>query len=62
MNAPATSAELRSAAALWSADTETITIRVDETAEPRVARLGRTLLIALGRLDELPALLRRVGR
>lgn len=58
----ATPAELRSAAALWSADTETITIRVDETAEPRVARLGRTLLIALGRLDELPALLRRVGR
>ena len=49
-------------AALWSTDTETITIRVDETAEPRVTRLGATLLITLGRLEELPALLKRAGR
>ncbi|QNE34529.1 DUF58 domain-containing protein [Leifsonia shinshuensis] len=58
----ATPAELRAAAALWTSDTETITVRVDETAEPRVARLGRTILIVLGRLDELPALLKRAGR
>ncbi|WP_314149082.1 DUF58 domain-containing protein, partial [uncultured Leifsonia sp.] len=55
-------AELRAAAALWSTDTETITIRVDETADPRVTRLGATLLITLGRLEELPALLKRAGR
>ncbi|WP_348787452.1 DUF58 domain-containing protein [Leifsonia sp. NPDC080035] len=55
-------AELRAAAALWGTDTETITVRVDESAESRVTRLGRTLLITLARLEELPALLKRAGR
>ncbi|MEV8215102.1 DUF58 domain-containing protein [Leifsonia sp. NPDC077715] len=55
-------AELRGAAALWGADTETIVIRVDEAGEPRLARLGRSMLITVSALPELPALLKRAGR
>jgi hypothetical protein len=55
-------AELRGASALWSADTETIVIRVDEAAEPRLTRLGRSMLITVSALPELPSLLKRAGR
>ncbi|ANF30416.1 hypothetical protein A0130_00810 [Leifsonia xyli] len=55
-------AELRGAAALWGTDTETIVIRVDEAGEPRLARLGRSMLITVSTLPELPALLKRAGR
>jgi len=55
-------AELRGAAALWGTDTETIVIRVDEAGEPRLARLGRSMLITVSALPELPALLKRAGR
>ncbi|MGO4594162.1 DUF58 domain-containing protein [Leifsonia sp. 2TAF2] len=55
-------AELRGAAALWAGDTETIIIRVDEAAEPRLTRLGRSLLLTVSTLPELPALLKRAGR
>ncbi|MFP3465010.1 DUF58 domain-containing protein [Leifsonia sp. SIMBA_070] len=55
-------AELRGAAALWGGDTETIVIRVDEAAEPRLTRLGRSMLITVSALPELPALLKRAGR
>ena len=55
-------AELRGASALWPADTETIVIRVDESAEPRLTRLGRSMLITVSALPELPSLLKRAGR
>ncbi|MGO4535627.1 DUF58 domain-containing protein [Leifsonia sp. 2MCAF36] len=55
-------AQLRGAAALWGGDTETIVIRVDEGAEPRLTRLGRSMLITVSALPELPALLKRAGR
>lgn len=55
-------AELRGASALWGTDTETIVIRVDEQAEPRLSRLGRSMLITVSALPELPALLKRAGR
>jgi hypothetical protein len=55
-------AELRGAAALWGGDTETIVIRADEAAEPRLTRLGRSLLVTVSALTELPALLKRAGR
>ncbi|RDV46719.1 DUF58 domain-containing protein [Leifsonia sp. ku-ls] len=55
-------AELRGAAALWGSDTETIVVRVDEAAEPRLTRLGRSMLITVSALPELPALLKRAGR
>ena len=55
-------AELRGAAALWGSDTETIVIRVDEAAEPRLTRLGRSMLLTVSALPELPALLKRAGR
>ncbi|WP_431247227.1 DUF58 domain-containing protein [Leifsonia xyli] len=55
-------AELRGAAALWGGDTETIVIRVDEAAEPRLTRLGRSMLMTVSALPELPALLKRAGR
>jgi transglutaminase-like putative cysteine protease len=54
--------ELRAAAALWGTDTETIVIRVDESAEPRLTRLGRSMLLTVSALPELPALLKRAGR
>ncbi|WP_374010879.1 DUF58 domain-containing protein [Leifsonia sp. LS-T14] len=54
--------ELRAASALWGSDTETIVIRVDEAAEPRLTRLGRSMLITVSALPELPALLKRAGR
>lgn len=54
--------ELRGAAALWGTDTETIVIRVDEAAEPRLTRLGRSMLITVSALPELPSLLKRAGR
>lgn len=55
-------AELRGAAALWGLDTETVVIRVDEAAEPRLTRLGRSMLLTVSALPELPALLKRAGR
>lgn len=55
-------AQLRAASALWTSDTETLTVRVDEAAEPRVTRLGRSLLVTVSALSELPALLKRAGR
>ncbi|MGN7800861.1 DUF58 domain-containing protein [Leifsonia sp. 22587] len=58
----AEAAELRAAAALWGGDTETIVIRVDEAAEPRLTRLGRSMLITVSTLPELPTLLKRAGR
>ncbi|MGO4299851.1 DUF58 domain-containing protein [Leifsonia sp. RAF41] len=54
--------ELRGASALWGSDTETIVIRVDEGGEPRLTRLGRSMLITVSALPELPALLKRAGR
>jgi len=37
-------------------------IRVDESAEPRLTRLGRSMLITVSALPELPSLLKRAGR
>jgi hypothetical protein len=54
--------EVRAASALWGTDTETLIVRVDEAAEPRLSRLGRSLLITVSSLPELPALLKRAGR
>lgn len=55
-------AELRGASALWGGDTETVIVRVDEAAEPRLSRLGRSMLLTVSALPELPALLKRAGR
>ncbi|WP_158863619.1 DUF58 domain-containing protein [Leifsonia sp. AG29] len=54
--------ELRAAAALWGTDTDTITVRVDTAGEPRLSRLGRTTLITVSTLSELPTLLKRAAR
>jgi hypothetical protein len=55
-------AELRAASMLWGLDTETIVVRVDEASEPRLTRLGRSMLITVSDLSELPGLLKRAGR
>lgn len=55
-------AELRAASTLWGLDTETILIRVDEAGEPRLGRLGRSMLVTVSALSELPALLKRASR
>lgn len=55
-------AELRAASTLWGLDTETVIIRVDEAGEPRLGRLGRSMLVTVSALSELPALLKRASR
>lgn len=54
--------DVRGAVALWGGDTETLVIRVDEAAEPQLTRLGRSMLITVSSLSELPVLLKRAAR
>lgn len=54
--------EIRSVSTLYGPDTTMLAVRVDEEAEPRLAKVGDVVVATVGRLRDLAGSLDRAGR
>ena len=53
---------IRSVSTLYGPDTTTLAVRVEDGADPRLAKVGDVMVMTVGRLGDIAGLLDRVGR